>query len=302
MSERYTKLFALPENQYAVGAPVLIAAGALLKDNQTGKVLAQFKFKSISPKKIKAVKISVTAFDVSGKEVDGVAEYQYLDLSVSRDAGFGQKQAVPLPNAITRSIGVECTDVIFADGTAWNKPEEAEWGEMPEQMQAEIRERQVLTQKKSRKMSNLCVAIWGVAVVLEILGIVIGRGSYAGRSIIRILIASIMPGLFWLAVRKNWSQKQMKNLWVASAAALGIQLAAIAAMLVLPRFNWLLCYIDGSSFISSLSFLFGSYSFSFTLLGKISVIFSVLRDMCFIAKNAVCLWGLWQYRNLHTKA
>jgi len=37
MSERYSKLFAFPENLYAAGSPVVIAAGALLKDNQTGK-------------------------------------------------------------------------------------------------------------------------------------------------------------------------------------------------------------------------------------------------------------------------
>ena len=35
MSERYSKVFSLPENLYAEGAPVVIAAGALLKDNQT---------------------------------------------------------------------------------------------------------------------------------------------------------------------------------------------------------------------------------------------------------------------------
>lgn len=133
MSERYTKLFALPENQYAVGAPILIAAGALLKDNQTGKVLAQFKFKSISPKEIKAVKISVTAFDVSGKEVKGVAEYQYLDLSAFRDAEFGQKQAVPLPDAVTRTIGVECTGVVFEDGSVWEAPRTAQWKPLPKQ-------------------------------------------------------------------------------------------------------------------------------------------------------------------------
>ena len=33
MSERYARLFSLPEDRYSVGAPVVIAAGALLKDN-----------------------------------------------------------------------------------------------------------------------------------------------------------------------------------------------------------------------------------------------------------------------------
>lgn len=34
MSERYAKLSHLPENLYMEGSPVIIAAGALLKDNQ----------------------------------------------------------------------------------------------------------------------------------------------------------------------------------------------------------------------------------------------------------------------------
>ena len=131
MAERYSRLYSLPENQYAVGAPILIAAGALLKDNQTGKALAQIKFRSISDKQIKAVKISVAAFDVSGKEVEGVPEYQYLDLNVIRNTEFGQKQAVTLPDAVTRSFVVKCTDVFFADGTAWAAAPEAHWDVLP---------------------------------------------------------------------------------------------------------------------------------------------------------------------------
>ena len=107
MAERYIRLYSLPENQYTAGAPVLIAAGALLKDNQTGKALAQIKFKSISEKQIKAVKVGISAFDVSGKELEGVSEYQYLDLNVGRNAEFGQKQAVTLPDAVTRSFKVK---------------------------------------------------------------------------------------------------------------------------------------------------------------------------------------------------
>ena len=127
MAERYTRLSSLPENQYAIGSPVLIAAGALLKDNQTGKALAQVKFKNISDKQIKAIKISVSAFDISGKELEGVAEYQYLDLTAARTAEFGHKQAVTLPDAVTRSIEVKCTDVFFTDGTVWTAAPDAAW-------------------------------------------------------------------------------------------------------------------------------------------------------------------------------
>ena len=39
MSERYSRLFSLPENLYAEGAPVVIAAGALLKESRNGLYL-----------------------------------------------------------------------------------------------------------------------------------------------------------------------------------------------------------------------------------------------------------------------
>ncbi len=63
MSERYSKLFSLPENLYTEGSPVIIAAGALLKDNSTGKLLVQLKFRNISDCVINAVKVKINAFD-----------------------------------------------------------------------------------------------------------------------------------------------------------------------------------------------------------------------------------------------
>ena len=47
MSERYARLFSLPENLYQSSSPVMILAGALLKDNQTGGILALMKFKNV---------------------------------------------------------------------------------------------------------------------------------------------------------------------------------------------------------------------------------------------------------------
>ena len=48
MSERYTKVYECPQNVYAESSPVVISAGALLKDNQTGKILAQLKIRNIT--------------------------------------------------------------------------------------------------------------------------------------------------------------------------------------------------------------------------------------------------------------
>ena len=59
MSERYTKVFSLPENLYTESSPVIISAGALLKDNISGKMLAQLKLKNIGKKIIKAVTVKI---------------------------------------------------------------------------------------------------------------------------------------------------------------------------------------------------------------------------------------------------
>ena len=120
MSERYSKLYALPENLYAEGSPVIIAAGALLKDNQTGKVLAQLKLRNIAKKTIKAVSVCVEPLDTVGKPLGEGVSYQYLDLHADRDIDFGQKSPIALPDAATRSFAVSVSEVIFTDNSIWN--------------------------------------------------------------------------------------------------------------------------------------------------------------------------------------
>ena len=125
MSGRYSKLFALSENLYSVGAPVVIAAGALQKDNQTGKVLAQLKIRNIQDKAIKAATVKITPFDTVGKPLGGTVDYQYLDLSAGRDTDFGQKTPVMLKEAATRSFAVYVSEVIFSDNSIWTASDEA---------------------------------------------------------------------------------------------------------------------------------------------------------------------------------
>lgn len=76
--------------------------------------------------------VAVDASDVSGAALEGVADYQYLDLSVRRDDTFGQHQAIVLPDANTRCIAVRCTRVVFADGTSWEAAPGAMWSPLPE--------------------------------------------------------------------------------------------------------------------------------------------------------------------------
>ncbi len=120
MSERYSKLFSLPENLYAEGSPVIIAAGALLKDNQIGRVIAQLKLRNISSKTIKAATVSLLPLNTVGKPLGEAVRYEYLDLSSTRDTDFGSKSAIPLPDASTRSFSVAVAEVIFTDNSVWN--------------------------------------------------------------------------------------------------------------------------------------------------------------------------------------
>lgn len=120
MSERYSKVFSLPENFYAEGAPVIIAAGALLKDNQTGRVVAQLKLRNISPKTIKAATVCLSPMNTVGNPLGDAVRYEYLDLSSTRDTDFGSKSAIPMPDKTTRSFSIRVAEVIFADNSAWS--------------------------------------------------------------------------------------------------------------------------------------------------------------------------------------
>lgn len=147
MSERYSRLFVLSNDLYATGSPVVIAAGALLKDNQTGNVLAQLKLRSITPKQIKAVKVYITSMDTVGRTLGEAVEHQYLDLSISRDAEFGQKAAITLPDPSTRSFSATVEEVAFADNTIWTS-NNASWQPLPRptQLASEIRDGELVKQ------------------------------------------------------------------------------------------------------------------------------------------------------------
>ena len=119
MAERYKRLFLATENIYSKGSPVIILASALLKDTQTGNVLAQLKMKSISDKPIKAVSVNVFLLDTSGQPLDEAVAYEYLDLDVQRDGEFGQKTGIPIPNSAARAFTVEIAKVVFSDNCIW---------------------------------------------------------------------------------------------------------------------------------------------------------------------------------------
>ena len=119
MADRFERLFQLPIKQYAEGAPIILSAGVLSKDTQTGSIFVQLKFQSVSEKKIKAVKVSLAAYDVSKIELQGVTDYQYLELNVSNGQEFGSNKAIVMPNSVTRSFAVTSVFVVFDDESVW---------------------------------------------------------------------------------------------------------------------------------------------------------------------------------------
>lgn len=120
MSERYTRLFSLPENLGLESCPVVISAGALLKDNTTGNVLAQLKFRNLTSQAVKAVKVKIHAYDTAKAELNGVNIFSYLDLNVPLDGEFGSQTPIPLPDAATRSFTVDILSVVLAGGTVYS--------------------------------------------------------------------------------------------------------------------------------------------------------------------------------------
>lgn len=118
MSERFQGLFRMPSNQCAEGCPIVIEEGALLKDTNNGRVLAQLKLKNISAKEIVACKVCIRAFEPNGNKIEG-KQADYLDICAKSGASFGSRQAIYLPNNLARSAEAEVVEVVFGDGNTW---------------------------------------------------------------------------------------------------------------------------------------------------------------------------------------
>ena len=131
MSSRYNEIKKSYCNLYCAGSPLVLSAYALLQDTETHTVILQVKMKSVAKKEISAVILEIEARDIIEKPLKGIPEYQFLDLSVSRDAEFGTSSAIILPDATTRDVTISCSSVVFSDGTAWSSDPNTSWKSIP---------------------------------------------------------------------------------------------------------------------------------------------------------------------------
>ena len=132
MSERYTKLFSLAENLYAEGAPIVVKAGALLKDNESNWLIAQLKLHNISDKPIKFAKVELTLLDSLNRNIETPVTFEYLDLSAERGTDFGAKTPIKISESTTRGYTVRVLEVGFSDNSVWHDNNN-EWEQMPSQ-------------------------------------------------------------------------------------------------------------------------------------------------------------------------
>ncbi len=132
MSERYSKIFSLPENLYSESAPVIIKAGALLRDNNTSWLIAQLKFQNITDKIITRVKVELIQQDSFSHPVGDPLTYEYSYLNVERGSDFGSQSPIKISNSGVTSYTVRVIGVYFADGTTWSDNGKT-WESLPNQ-------------------------------------------------------------------------------------------------------------------------------------------------------------------------
>ena len=130
---RFTSLSKETRALYLKESPVIILAQALLKDNTSGDVFAQVKFKNLSDKQICAMKVCVATWDVTGKTTLAVEKFQYLDLTVEPYENFGSQTLISLPDKSSREFKVAVLEVVFDDKAIWTAATNAVWELVPEQ-------------------------------------------------------------------------------------------------------------------------------------------------------------------------
>jgi len=122
MSERYSRIFTSPLNQYTKGSPILWKAGALLQDHSDHTVKAQLKLQNLEQKTIVSVTVSILSYDSFGNPAPTAVSYCYSNLSVELGQDFGSKELIPLSDGNTGIFEINSLDVYLTTSPLGTPP------------------------------------------------------------------------------------------------------------------------------------------------------------------------------------
>ena len=133
MGGRFTTIYTMDGMRYLEGGPLLLAAGALLRDEYSGQLLCQLRMHSLSDAPIKAVTVAIQMLDTAGQPLGKLRKHRYLDLSLQRGDEFGQKTAIVLSGKEARAFTATVTELLYEDNSSWEAEPDAEWETLPPQ-------------------------------------------------------------------------------------------------------------------------------------------------------------------------
>ena len=123
MSDRLEKLYTLTDIENPPEAPVTIEAGGLIKDNQTGRVIARMYLKNCSDKPLSPVLVGFKPHGENGRIVSGMRDYLYDAEGVPVGEIFGDQTGILFDNNDTKSFSASVEEVDFEDGEYWDADE-----------------------------------------------------------------------------------------------------------------------------------------------------------------------------------
>lgn len=115
MSNRFTVLDTNRFSTYNEDLPVLVVGSNLLQDSISGRLFAQLKLQSISPKQITALGVTVETLDIQERPIESCNHF-FNNLHLYRDNTIGEDVLIPLEDNRGRKIRVYVRSVVYSNG------------------------------------------------------------------------------------------------------------------------------------------------------------------------------------------
>lgn len=319
MIQNYTSFGSIPENLLEPGAPVVIKAGNLVRDQENGAVYAQLKMQNVS---LKVIAGAVLEIYPTGADISVPCELS--SLAVPSAAVFGEQMMFPLPVENAESFSVRIAFVSFSDGTVWHSMSSAPWepASAAQLDEALFLCRQYMAEKPAacgvkveKKSSGKKIMM--AAMGIELMAVILMISSYVvfpfllnpGRmpswhSFIYVfqmffamagchLLLSLPVPIIGLVMSRRKSVKSYTPMAVIFTAVLVLQLviAVICGLWGNTGTVQALYYVDGSDAISGVLILLSQ------LENKEFLPFGILSSAsqwAFLVKNVVAVLGAWK--------